>query len=605
MVLRLFALLLFSSVALAQPSNPGATLRANTFTDTQTIQKQLTTATADALMCENPTAATSGNQRVSPATRWRGRGWNTGSSASQTVDYLAWVQPAQANPPTGKWILQHSTNSATPAELLSVDSSLTGQGLAVTTTAAQSNSSPTTTRAMTFNNAGSHTWTDYKFNGTLRGATGVSSSGEISLYQSGGNGVSTYNCNSGLTSCALNSYNTASTFGHYGYGGFGTGVNAGGTGTPASYLSNQGTLDNEIIYINTTGTLSANTTNVLCDASAASCTGTASTSCATHVSEGACNANDYHGGCSWYAGTSCSVFNGDVGACAGQSGCSVETASCTGAGDQSTCEAQDDPYGGSCTWDNSPTSCSAYDNDQATCESYSSYCTWTPETTADCSAFSNTDQSTCEANAGCSWADPDCTGTYVTSPSSCSGSIDSFSCNGTWNTGNCNGVYGANCSGSPSCPSIDDSTSCGAETGCTWATAIGLTLPASPPDGREYRIKNVASSGADCVIYPNTGHDIDGSSSLNLAAYNNSVMLVYMQRSINCSGLSEGACTPTGCSPTYANCSWNSGDNTCSGNAVCPAHDGNQSACESQSYYSDCSGSYFAFKRWFNMADNY
>jgi hypothetical protein len=90
-----------------------------------------------------------------------------------------------------------------------------------------------------------------------------------------------------------------------------------------------------------------------------------------------------------------------------------------------------------------------------------------------------------------------------------------------------------------------------------------------------------------------------------LAAYNNSVMLVYMQRSISCSGLSVGACTPTGCTPTYSNCSWNSGDSTCSGNAVCPAHDGNQSACEAQSYYSDCSGNYYAFKRWFNMADNY
>lgn len=68
------------------------------------------------------------------------------------------------------------------------------------------NGSPGTTRAMTFNNDGSYTWTDYRFGGILRASTGANSSGGYDIYTSGGNYLSLFYGNSGLTSNFLYCY---------------------------------------------------------------------------------------------------------------------------------------------------------------------------------------------------------------------------------------------------------------------------------------------------------------------------------------------------------------------------------------------------------------
>lgn len=87
-----------------------------------------TTATAVDLV--NPTAATSGNQRWSPATVWRGKGWKTNATAaSQEVAFRAFVAPIQgAANPTGAWTLQSSINGGAWANTLTVSQNVSGGG---------------------------------------------------------------------------------------------------------------------------------------------------------------------------------------------------------------------------------------------------------------------------------------------------------------------------------------------------------------------------------------------------------------------------------------------------------------------------------------------
>jgi len=47
--------------------------------------------------------------------------------------------------------------------------------------------------------------------------------------------------------------------------------------------------------------------------------------------------------------------------CAGQAGCTVETGDCSVAGDETSCNAQNDAYGGDCMWENTPQDCSTFD----------------------------------------------------------------------------------------------------------------------------------------------------------------------------------------------------------------------------------------------------
>jgi hypothetical protein len=503
-----------------------------------------------------------------------------------------------------------------------------------------SNGSPGTTRAMTINNDGSYSWTDYRFAGVLRSSFGANSSGGVDIYQSGGNGVATYYCNSGLTSCGLSSYNTQAGFTHYGnlaasgYGMFGSSVGA-GTGsstTPTSTLQTAGSTALKVKRITASQSLDSTATIWLADATSASaCTGTPSqTACSTYTGSGQATCES-HLPCTWNAGSSCSAFNYEygMGSCSGTSGCTVDTASCSGATDQYNCEAQDDAYGGSCAWtggnDCSPldeSTCGSYSGSGCTqnysdCSTYNdnySGCTGqagcSSSSSTDCSAYDGTDQSTCEANSGCYWDGMSncymtCSGTYFTG---CSGTY--YNCTGTYNTGSCSGMYGTACTGTVQCSSYSSSGPCAAEAGCSWSSVLNATLPDGEtcPD-RTYWIKNDSSGGADVVILPYPGTTpsttIEKTTSLTLASYQDGVQIAYYQKTYDCSNYSTaGACTPTGCTANYSNCSYNTDDNTCSGDggSVCSAHNGNQSACEAQTYFSYCSGTEVQSKNWYVLS---
>lgn len=482
----------------------------------------------------------------------------------------------------------------------------------------QSNGSPGTTRMQRFDNSGVNTWTEYGFAGSLRVALGADSSGAYNIYTSSSNGVVFYTGNAGLPINSAYAYVSPSFFWHQtGYGGFSGGVRAGSTTSPTSVLQSDGTVATKVKRVTTNTTLDNTASTWLADASSAACSGNPTTQCSSYTTESTCLARDAHGGCSWFAGNSCSVYNGDESNCTGTTGCTWEQASCSGFGNEMDCNNQT-----GCSWTNNPQSCSVFNGSESSCIGTTG-CTWD---TADCSAFngnesacsgqsgcsvsssnscaSQSDESSC-VSAGCSWDGSNCSGDNSTcsgtySLGTCSGTYDFYQCQGTYATGNCTGTYGAACSGSASCAGIDDQTNCDNESGCTWSTAITLTLPSvlTAPD-RHYWIYNDSTSNADVVIQPFSGDTVNHTTSYTLASYKDFVHIQPFADLRQCSTLAQSPCgAQSGCTQNYANCSWDPGSNTCSGNVACDGI-GDQSTCESTTYYSGCSGSYYASINWY------
>lgn len=456
---------------------------------------------------------------------------------------------------------------------------LNAQGLNIATSA--SNSGPGTTRHITLSNNGANTYIDAYFGSTLSGALGWTSSA-MNLY-AGSSGINFYKT---PTSPQLIGYVSDGAMVSYGTVAASTGVNAGSatTATLPSTLNSWGSFGAKHTYISENTTLTGGYTYV--DANAdlgSSCSGTPTYTCSHWTNSTDCALRDSHGGCTWNAITCSDYSYTDSGTCEGYSGCTWESVSCSGGGyDQSSCEAQDDSYGGNCTWDVSYSDCSSYNGNEYSCTGTSG-CTWD---SADCSTF-NGDQSTCESTSGCSWSDPNCSGTYY--PGTCSGSYESgYACNGSYYTGGCTGS-GGTCTGTSSCAGIDDSTNCGNEGGCSWTTGLTLTLPTEGGHStnfmRTYFIRNIGSS-ANLTIYPNTGQTVNGTTSLTIAAGKaRHVSFSWFQVACStwdntgestcesghsgcewasCSGLSEEDCNTAG-----GQCSWDSMEATCNGGGNC------------------------------------
>ena len=600
----------------------------NTLKNLSVTHTSLGATTATAFTADNSTAATNVLQQVSPATVWSGRAWNSGSSTSQPVRFRTWVQPLSSSSPSGIWKLQHSTNNAAYANLFEATSGNdTAAGFKFTSPAAQSNSSPSTTRLIQFENSGTQTWFDFTFGSTQRANIGVSNSGEISFYTLGGNYVGFYNKSGG----SLYSYNFPTAFVHTGGGRFGSSVHAGSTSAPTSMLQSAGGFATKVKRITAPQTLDDTATKWLLDGTdAAACSGTPSASCASWSNQSDCEKWDAHGGCSWFAGSDCSVYNNEfgMGTCTGTSGCTSVTASCAGAGDESSCLAQDDSYGGSCSW-SAGSDCSAFNGNEATCAGTSgcsvsgsntcfSFLDYTSCDAAspcfsinsgDCNTLSDAggDGTLCATQPQCSYDSGSgvCSGSFFTScggdNSTCSGTYGA-GCSGDYFTGSCTGTFGAACSGTATCAGINDSTNCGLETGCTWSSVLNITLPNidSFPD-KDYYLYNDASGGADSIIYPATAspaQTINNTTSYTLSSYKQGIHISPFRTIGDCSIYNgdEGTCgSTTGCSPNYTNCTWNGA--SCEGGGSC-ASQGDEGNCVITTYYTSCSGTYTVSKDW-------
>ena len=404
----------------------------------------------------------------------------------------------------------------------------------------------------------------------------------------------------GYLSAGTPLYYFASGGGHvYASLGVATKLYAGGfhsSGT--STLQTAGSLGLKVTRITSNTTLDVNSlyTQILCDGDAAtSCTGTPSTTaCSGYANQGTCENYDAHGGCSWFAGSSCSVYDNEsgMGTCLGTSGCTAVETTCNGPGDQSTCEGQDDSYGGSCTWN----TCSGYTDqsscDGAGCSSSLSYCSWSdPDCYGgpECDAGDSTDQGTCEALQYF----VSCTGDY---------------CSGNYYTGSCTGVYGAACSGTATCTGINDSTNCGLEAGCSWTVGLAITLPqiSTVPDKTWWFKNDSYTSSAKVVLNAYSGETIEGVSSYVLPNYKDSIHIAPYDYSIACSSYgtaSEAACETghTGCTYSDSPCSdFSSTDqSTCETNTGCTWADPDCTG----TYNKSCSGTHVIAKDWRVFAD--
>ena len=562
---------------------------AHVWTAVQTVRRDsLGTTTQDGWVLDNQTNATSGNQQVSPAIKWRGRGYKTSSVAgSQTVDFMAHVLPVQgATAPSAIWKLKSSINGGSEVDHVWVDSLNGGLGVSFYTPASQSNGSPGTTRIATFNNTGSYTWLDFLFSGVRKSHIGADSSGALKFYAGGGSYIEHY-----TMAGSLYSYDFPTAYRHSGYGEFQNGVHAGSQSEPTSMLQNQGGTALKVKRLTASGYIDNSATHWLLDgATASACSGTPTYSCSHWTSQSDCELRDSHGGCAWTGGN-CSDHNGDQGGCEGQTGCSWETASCSPIGDESSCNSTS-----GCSWSSIPNDCSVF-GDESSCSM--SGCSWSPESTSDCSTFM--DEMSCTGTMGCSWDGSFCSGTYISSPAYCYGTYYSYSCEGSYSTGNCNGTYGS-CTGTSSCIGINDSTSCGGEGGCSWASFLNAYLPDGDtcPD-RTYWFANDASGGADAVLVPVAGQTVDGSSSYTLPNYKDWIHVAYYKKTGDCSSFDESTCGSTsGCTQSYANCSWDSGSMVCTGGGSCSGY-GDEMSCTSGNYYSGCYGTYVISKNWYKF----
>lgn len=580
------------------------------------------TTTAVSQRLVNTTAATSGvRAQVSPAIQWRGNGWKNNSvAASQTVDFNAYVVPA-ANATSaayGTWRLDYSMNGAAASRGLEFQSSFL-DGLSVALfranglteiTANNSSTIDTLQNLDLVNTSGSKTHFTFTFGSTIRYGISNDTNGNAEYKTAGSSPVHNFYTGSSITSQQL----TAQIYGngiYNSYSNFNNGVVTAGSAdtTAQTSLSAYGSFAVKGVLVNSSSyTLAATETFVYCDPSYANfCTGTP-TACNTYLTQTPCDAHAGVG-CTWFAGNACSAFNGDTGSCTGQAGCSLETSSCATAGnntDQSTCENQDDAFGGSCSWDtstcpaqtstaacNAITGCTASETNSCSVFTDTSSCNAQTPCSAvvdgDCTALSDGggDGTSCATQPECSYDNGTgaCTGLYFTACSgsyfdSCSGNL----CAGNFNTGNCNGTYGAECQGTASCSNLTDdgSTLCNAESGCAWTVGITVTLPTTTnalrgTTGRVYSVVHVGDTGT-CSIQGQSGENIfQYGSTLTLFKKGDKVLLHNQNIAFPCSNFSS----QTPCN-AQSPCVWQPV-------ISCSSYNGNQSGCESNPVSNYCS----------------
>ena len=591
-------------------------------------QSSLGTTTADSIKLENSTAATAGSQvQISPSVKWTARGWKTNSvAATQPVEFRSNVLPITGTTnPRGAWQLQYSVNSAaytTGLEFFTTDTDgvvfpklkVTG---AIESSVNNSSTISTLQNVLLTNPSGSKTNIGFKFGSTIKAGIVVDASGyfeyrglqhnfftgstaesAFQIVQIYGGGIYNAQASFNAAQVTAGSADTGATIRLSTYGGF----------------AGKGVLTNTATY-----TFGDELVEYVDGDSAFECSGTA-TACATYVTQGTCDAHAL-AGCTWFAGNACSAFTGtNEGTCEGNAGCTWEETPCSPANntDQTTCENQDDAYGGNCAWDtstcpailneascNGTTGCSWSDicsgfTDQGSCEG-TSPCVWN---FTDCST-SFFDESSCNAQSGCSWDGATCNGQFNTSCTGglCSGNL----CTGNYATGNCNGTYGAVCQGTASCGNLTDDgeTLCELEAGCTWVAGATYTLPVSSIANRNntsrfYIVKNIGAV-ANVNVVAGAGDTLESAVSL---APLDAVKLHHYTKTANCSTfVTSGTCTPSGCSWLPASCSDFGADE-----ATCNAQSGNGCSWDGDSCegtYSgtagSCSGTYTISKTWYKL----
>jgi hypothetical protein len=571
-------------------------------------QSALAATPAASILLTNSTAATSTVQQSSPSLNFRGKAFKTNSSTSENADFRFSNLPNSTIAPRAELYLQTSVAGSGWSTLgilksgtSTVDGPNTENEITWNSKTIIKHSQITTgtpggyTDTLAFENAsGSWIHHSFKFSSNYRQAITYNSDGTVT-HRTANQGVYNFEIGStlGSTTQIVQIYNGGLYCGYKGL--FGGKLTSGSADVNSlSTFCNYGSSAAKVRYISAaTETLGDETFVLLDPTTAAACTGTPSV-CNTWTGSGESVCNSHSAvGCNWSAGTSCSTFNGDIGACGGQAGCTVDISSCSGANNagSSACTDQNTAYGGSCSYDTS--TCSGLSS-TASCNGTTG-CTAT--VSGDCNSLSDGggDGANCATQPECSYdsGSGTCSGSYFTS---CSGEI----CQGTYNNGGCSGTYGAVCQGTAACSNISSESPCNSESGCAWTPIQSITLPTitstnSSSTGRYYMIERVGTAGESNIL-PGSGDSFfHYGSSLTLPKPGDRVILNSYIATAACSSLAtEGSCN--GQSPS---CSWTNG---CSGDEFtcdAPGCSWNGSACVGN--YS-CSGStYVTSKLWYTF----
>lgn len=597
--------------------------RSSTWTGLQTFEKnQLATTTVSQVKFRNKTPAASGAQQVSPAVEWESNGWaTTAGGVSRSVNFKSFISPIQASSnPIGEWKLQYSVNGAAYSDGLqfytSIQDGVSTPRLKVNGFGQFSGNNSSTIDTLSnldlLNPSGTRINQTYTFGSTIKGGKQVTSDGATSFYSAGSQ--ATYYFKVGSTIGGQSDVLQIYSGGLYNYGGmFSQGkVTAGQADTtPPAYLNSYGSLALKGVFKNANAELSENETMVYCDASNANiCAGTA-TACSTWTASGEAVCNSHAPvGCSWTAAVteSCATYGGvDLGTCEGVSGCTFESLTCSGAAntDQTTCEAQDDSYGGSCSWD---TSTCPSQTSTAACNAIAGC---SADVSGDCSTLSDGggDGTNCATQPECSYNSGDgvCSGTFFVS---CSGNL----CGGNYYSGNCNGTHEispAACNGTASCGNILTSGECATEGGgCSWTSGMTITLPSSTlankgNTSRLYSIVNIGATGTVTIVPKPGGTPADSilgyGSGIVLNTQNERAMLHHHTVFGECSQYSgnQATCESTsGCAYTAAVVCSSFGDESSCNAASGSGCSWNGSACVGAGTSASCYGTFTSSKPW-------
>lgn len=456
------------------------------------IRNSLGTSSQPAISVKNSTAATAGNQQVSPTIEVEGQGWKTNSTAgSQSVKAGYNVLPVQgAASPSAQVRYGYSINNGAYIYPMSLFSTSTANqplwkfdGVGEISVNG-SNTAPGTVDHLTLTNpSGGATHLSYKFGSNIKAAISAGSSGDLSYRTTSSNGHVFYqggNINSQTLIAQIYSGGFYNNGGNFNQGK----VTAGATQqNPPSTMNIYGGMTARTRYVEANYTATASDFALYCDTTNSStCAGTP-TACSTYTNSSTCNSHTAVG-CNWQSQGNCGNANGtDQSTCEGQNAaCSWESLNCSAFNDNpSGCSGAGFPSS-QCSF--SPKSCSEFfiaDNPGvcptgegcsttfsgncgefttiATCDTKASLgCT---TNTASCSAF-DSDYGTCLATDGCTpnlgscsdfnnnqsgceaAAAPGCS--YNTGDDTCSGTGYQISCSGSYFS-SCTGNYYSSCDG--------------------------------------------------------------------------------------------------------------------------------------------------------------
>jgi len=593
--------------------------QSNTWTGTQTIRKNgIDGVTTEVLKLRNETPSTSTvTIQSAPAIGNKGSIWDTGTSSSKGIESTTELTGVSGTGYLGGGILRtkmfkQGDGTVTVSDLYRKDLSGNAGAKQIIYGAQElefvhGNQDPGTSTALMLNNtSGQYTNQSFKFSGTIKSA--ITAYNDGAMFFKAVNNATGYQFMAGgnITSQSLLAQIYSGGLYTSGNGFFGQRVCAGNSDVGATTtLSSYGSFAAKgTLTITSSYQIPNNEMVTYADCSTAfACIGTPTNACSSYTGSGQATCETHSvAGCSWDAGTPCSTYTGsDQGNCeTGHAGCTWESLSCSGANnsDQTSCEALDDSYGGTCAWDT--TTCPAFTN-TASCNGQTG-CTATVD--GDCGTLSDGggDGTNCATQPECSYNSGDgvCSGTFFTA---CTGNL----CGGSYYTGTCSGGnWGAACIGTASCSGFTSSGPCTGEAGCSASSGCTLTLPPSTNDAnrgntsRFQYIKRIGATGTVNVV-PYAGDTLE--SAISLTSNGQSVLVHHHYVLTSCTGLS----TQTPCE-AESGCTWNLAivcadlmdESSC--NAQSGAGCSWSGTCTGAGTAANCSGTYTSSKRWYKLA---